>query len=141
MKTRRTLRYVVSRPSTWIQTNLCQRKQSRSKRRKGNTGKPIASRVTRATASLSDLLDAFQFGIQIEPSSDDIHQKDGRPFESVIEDLLPEYTQARHNTWVQTCDTGESVCTTLHASDNEFTVMICRGRSFARRRATKQLRY
>ncbi|KIM59706.1 hypothetical protein SCLCIDRAFT_125662 [Scleroderma citrinum Foug A] len=87
-----------------------ERKQPRAKRRKGNTGKPITAshRITRATASLSDLLDAFQFGIQLGPSYDDTDQKDGRFFESVIEDLLPEFSQARYNTWVQTCSTGES---------------------------------
>ncbi|KAL4066130.1 hypothetical protein J3A83DRAFT_4360385 [Scleroderma citrinum] len=87
-----------------------ERKQSRAKRRKGNTGKPVAAghRITRATASLSELLDAFQFGIQLESPSDDADQKDGSSFESVIEVLFPECMEARHDAWAQTCETVDS---------------------------------
>ncbi|KAG6333042.1 hypothetical protein ID866_6050 [Astraeus odoratus] len=84
------------------------RKQPRTKRRKANSGKPIvAGRVTRATASLSELLDAFQYGVHIGAISDSGNGNDDS-FESVIEILLPDFMQARHDSWGGLCDIGES---------------------------------
>ncbi|KAF9244146.1 hypothetical protein BU15DRAFT_71710 [Melanogaster broomeanus] len=70
-------------------------KQPRAKRRKANTGRTTSTgyRVTRASASLSGLLDA---------------EGESESFDSTIEQLLPEYLEARYATWAQTCDIGDS---------------------------------
>ncbi|KIJ65214.1 hypothetical protein HYDPIDRAFT_27934 [Hydnomerulius pinastri MD-312] len=85
-------------------------KQPRTKRRKANTGKAITPghRVTRASASLSGLLDVFQYGMQIHASLADTTDGDSDSFESTIEGLLPEYLEARHTAWAQTSDIGDS---------------------------------
>ncbi|KAI6014052.1 hypothetical protein BKA83DRAFT_14904 [Pisolithus microcarpus] len=93
--------------SAW---NDDQRKQqSRVKRRKTNAGRPIATghRSTRATASLSGILDAFQRGFQLGSTSDE-ETRDNECFDTVVESLLPEYLQTRHDTWAQRCDINES---------------------------------
>ncbi|KAF8836824.1 hypothetical protein BDN67DRAFT_262320, partial [Paxillus ammoniavirescens] len=82
----------------------------RAKRRKANTGRTASSvhRVTRASASLSELLDIFQYGPQIGASPDNTTEGEGGSFDSIIEDLLPEYLEARYVSSAQACDIGES---------------------------------
>ncbi|KAI6010867.1 hypothetical protein F5J12DRAFT_718758 [Pisolithus orientalis] len=67
----------------------------------------LDSRCTRATASLSGLLDAFQYGIQLGSTSGEETRDDGC-FDTVVEGLLPEYLQTRHDVWAQRCDVNES---------------------------------
>ncbi|KAI6044426.1 hypothetical protein EDC04DRAFT_2889881 [Pisolithus marmoratus] len=85
------------------------KQQSRVKRRKTNAGRPITTghRCTRATASLSGILVAFQYGMQLGSTSDG-ETGDSECFETVVEGLLPEYLQTRHGVWAQHCDINES---------------------------------
>lgn len=91
------------------ETYSARRQQSRVKRRKTNAGRPIATghRSTRATASLLGILDAFQYGIQLGSTSDE-ETRDDECFDTVVESLLPEYLQTRHDAWARRCDINES---------------------------------
>ncbi|KAI6110805.1 hypothetical protein EV401DRAFT_1890933 [Pisolithus croceorrhizus] len=91
------------------ETYSARRQQSRVKRRKTNAGRPIATghRSTRATASLTGILDAFQYGIQLGSTSDE-ETRDDECFDTVVESLLPEYLQTRHDAWARRCDINES---------------------------------
>ncbi|KIJ20569.1 hypothetical protein PAXINDRAFT_152440 [Paxillus involutus ATCC 200175] len=97
-------------PSEDEDETYSEHKLPRAKRRKANSGRTASSvhRVTRASASLSELLDVFQYGPQIGVSLDDTTEGEGDSFDSIIEDLLPEYLEARYVTLAQACDIGES---------------------------------
>lgn len=104
-----------------LTTPHTQTKPRRAKRRKTNTGKAAAAkhRATRASTSLSGLLDALQHGLSIRlhtaPASDseaarhetasqgeNVNLYDG--FESTMEGLLPEYLEARQVLWAQAAE-------------------------------------
>ncbi|KAI6014050.1 hypothetical protein BKA83DRAFT_14905 [Pisolithus microcarpus] len=93
------------------ETRSARKQQSRVKRRKTNAGRPIATghRSTRARASPSGILDAFQHGIPLGSTSDK-ETRDDECFNVVVESLLPEYLQTRHDTWAQRCDINEPAC-------------------------------
>ncbi|KIK97351.1 hypothetical protein PAXRUDRAFT_232092 [Paxillus rubicundulus Ve08.2h10] len=97
-------------PSEDEDETYSEHKQPCAKRRKANSGRTASSvhRVTRASASLSGLLDVFQYGSQIGANLDDTTKGEGESFDSIIEDLLPEYLEARYVTLAQACDIGES---------------------------------
>jgi hypothetical protein len=93
-------------------------KPHRAKRRKTNPGKAAAAenRLTRASTSLSALLDLFQHGLTIrtarETESDSViesrneseNQSESDGFESTMEGLLPEYRETRQLLWAQPSD-------------------------------------
>ncbi|KAF9219705.1 hypothetical protein BS17DRAFT_372672 [Gyrodon lividus] len=84
--------------------------QPHVKRRKANSGRMSSTghRVTRASASLSGLLNVFQCGLRIGASPGDTTEGESQSFDSTIEVLLPEYLEARHVAWAQACDLGKS---------------------------------
>ncbi|KAG8220760.1 hypothetical protein J3R82DRAFT_2189 [Butyriboletus roseoflavus] len=85
-----------------------QTKPRRAKRRKTNTRKAAAAaghRATRASTSLSVLLDVLQHGLTApEAAYETGNQSENDGFESTMEGLLPEYLEARQALWVQSSD-------------------------------------
>ncbi|KAH7885772.1 hypothetical protein F5I97DRAFT_1150829 [Phlebopus sp. FC_14] len=104
------MQFTEDRPSEDEDTTYSERKQPRPKRRKTNTGKAVTTehRVTRASTSLTGLLDAFEYGIAIGASSNQAAEDDDDSFEATIKSLLPEYLETRYVSWAQNCDTGQS---------------------------------
>ena len=105
----------TSRYSAYSQFYQCrlprsQAKPRRAKRRKTNTGKAAAAgnRITRASTSLSALLDVFQHGPTIrtarDTDTDNENQSESDGFEATMEGLLPECLEARQGLWAQSSD-------------------------------------
>ena len=118
-----------------------QAKPHRAKRRKTNTGKAAAAnRVTRASTSLSVLLDLFQHGLTIHtaPSRENVNdhglessrneienQAENDGFESTIDALLPEYLEARQLLWAQSSAIPLPVCLLPHCPRCDPHVHVC----------------
>ncbi|KAH0836479.1 hypothetical protein J3R83DRAFT_8088 [Lanmaoa asiatica] len=81
-------------------------KPRRAKRRRTNTGKVAAARhrATRASTSLSGLLDVLQHGLTLHTAPESGNQSENDGFESMMEGLLPEYLEAREALWAQASD-------------------------------------
>ena len=93
-----------------------QAKPRRVKRRKTNIGKAAAAaghHATRASTSLSGLLDVLQHGLTAHTVPEMAHetgnQGENDGFESTMEGLLPEYLEARQSLWAQSSDVTLSV--------------------------------
>ena len=104
----RTSRYSVYSQFYQYRLPRSQAKPRRAKRRKTNKAAAAGNRITRASTSLSALLDVFQHGPTIrtarETDTDNENQSESDGFEATMEGLLPECLEARQGLWAQSSD-------------------------------------